>query len=130
MSAKVTTSVRVAVCVNDEHGSCMRRIGHVHISEGDPADVVLELECPELYESRWPAFDWVGFDRIRVSRRLFRRSGRVDGVGNVFWSETVMRRREALRLVAYLRERGWQDSMWVETSPFAPASSRTLEPRA
>lgn len=68
-----------------------------------------ELELRGIYWRDGCKFTYLDSDRVRVSRRIFRYRICRYGYGNWCWDGLIMERREARRLLRYLRDSGkWQ----------------------
>jgi hypothetical protein len=111
-------SIRVAFCCNDERGLFTERVEAVdfHDARGFEARVA----GPALVLR----FDAKTKDQVKVGRRIFAiaEGSRRYGVGNWCWDGARMSQREAVRLLEYLLERGYQAEEWTTSGgPFVGA---------
>lgn len=121
----MTTTYRVMLCCNDEHGHFAGRVCEVQV--GDE----IRIACTK---ERGPTMaflcsDGETPDRVRVGACIFTCSGRNSWVGNVFWESTSMSLDTARLLVRELLGHGWAIEEHAEDGPFADLAA-THESRA
>lgn len=104
-------TIRVSLACNDHrNGNFDGRFGSAQLADLRGYDAT--LEGPDIRVSV------AGQDRLRIGRRVFEARGRRYGVGNWCWDEWQMSRAEALRLLRYLLERGFQVTDHTLGGPF------------
>ena len=93
--------ILVSIACNDpDNGNFRGRASSIHW--GNNQD--MELQHNDWY--RGVAVTYVGDDRVRICRRVFRFKRHKDWYGNWCWNAFWMERAEAWRLLRYLRQSG------------------------
>lgn len=116
-------SVRVMLRCNDDRGNPTGRVDHVELR--DHREFYVRLDGPSI------TFRAVVVGPhgtcYRIGRRLWNGSGMSTWVGNVYWNSFAMPTASALRLLAYLLERGYEPEDWTTRGPFAKAIKATAK---